>query len=101
MSEPHTKPETWAEASGGWTEEFFKMRLYQTDSIPHLKEALEYEKDTRNRGSRLSAITEQLRKTVESADTFELKEAIEKEAGKDDPDKGFIGQLNKELQDRK
>lgn len=101
MSEPHTKPETWAQASGGWTIEFFKMRVLQTKSIPHLKAALEYEKETRNRGDRLTTLSSQLDKAIQKKDAYHLREAIEAEAEKENPDREFIGHLNTELQERK
>ena len=101
MSEPNTKPETWSEAATGWSEQFFKIRVYQCDSIEHLKRGVDYEKAHKNRGERLSVLTDQLRSTVESSSEHELKEAIEYEVSKDDPDKSFIGQLNTEIQERK
>ena len=101
MSEPHTKPETWAQASGGWTTEFFKIRVLQTKSIPHLKAALKYEKETRNRGDRLTTLSNQLDKAIQKKDTYDLQEAIEAEAEKESPNREFIGHLNTELQERK
>jgi hypothetical protein len=101
MSDPHSTPKTWSKAASAWSDEFFKIRVYQCQSIPHLKRALEYEKANENRGNRLSTLTEQLRKAVNKSSDYEIQEAIEKEASKDAPDKSFIGQLNKELQDRK
>lgn len=97
MSDPHTTPETWSEAASAWSDEFFKIRVYQCKSIPHLKRALEYEKQNENRGERLSTLSKQLRDTIESSSEYELREAIETEANKDDPDKKFIGELNSEL----
>ena len=87
MSEPHTKPETWAQASGGWTTEFFKIRVLQTKSIPHLKAALKYEKETRNRGDRLTTLNNQLDKAIQKKDTYDLREAIEAEAEKESPNR--------------
>lgn len=97
MSEPHSTPKTWAKACGGWTHEFFMMRVFQCDSIKHLKRAIEYEKQHSNRGDRLTTLSDQLHTTIETASEPEIREAIKREADKQTPDKEYIGILNTEL----
>jgi len=94
MNEPHTQPETWAQAAHGWTEEFFKMRLFQNKSVPHLREAKAYERANKNRENRIERLDEQINRALTSMSNHQITELIEDELEREEVDREWIGRLN-------
>jgi hypothetical protein len=60
MSEPHTQPETWAEAASEWGEQFFAIRVTQCSSLNHLRAAVKYEAEHKARTDRIKRLNKQI-----------------------------------------
>lgn len=94
MNEPRTKPETWARAAHGWSDEFFKMRMFQNKSVPHLRQAIAYEKANKNREPRIERLNEQIDRALTSMNNTEITDLIEDELEREEVDRKWIGRLN-------